>query len=182
MQELYHYGVKGMKWGIRKEYEAHPRQERRKIRREIKAKKQSELSKSRSKYKVDELYERADKAYASGKIDDAEQLWVKADEAYEASVKEVTDSLKKMYGKDYDDFSKHEDRIQAAKAIGTLTGVVFSIAGTAWLASKTGDTLVKAGEKAIDGIFDAVLEKKRSSPKELDIMINTIRKQLELLK
>lgn len=26
MSELYHYGVKGMKWGVRKEYESHPRE------------------------------------------------------------------------------------------------------------------------------------------------------------
>ena len=48
--ELYHYGVKGMKWGIRKKYKPHPRKP---------AKKQDDNDESKSKFKLTDKQKKA---------------------------------------------------------------------------------------------------------------------------
>ena len=48
--ELYHYGVKGMKWGVRKEYEPHPREKSSKVEEPSSEKKKKGLTDKQKKY------------------------------------------------------------------------------------------------------------------------------------
>lgn len=99
--ELYHYGVKGMKWGVRKAM--------RKEYREL----------------YDKEYERRLKKYGTTDDDDKDvekyQLKLKADdEAYDYTVKKMI----KKYGKEtYDSFVKGENRrgmLQASAIIAAM--------------------------------------------------------------
>lgn len=122
--ELLHYGVKGMKWGVRRE-------EKKALRKEIDRERSKLRNKYDKEYGVSEAYDKADKDYndAYAKLgydpDDGERYYARAEKLSSKSAKAVDRDMRARYGKEYDDFLKAEQRFGEAMIVG---GVVLSAA------------------------------------------------------
>lgn len=138
--ELYHYGVKGMRWGVRKKQIRQDENDRRVA-----------LFK---KHKVYDALEEADIAYAKdGYSKRVNTLMDKANTLEQKAYSELKSEMKAKYGKDYDRYKKGERAaaLMTGAAVGTAAiGVpVLGVVAVGKLASGT----VKLGAKAVSKIF-----------------------------
>lgn len=177
--ELYHWGVKGMKWGVRryqnKDGSLTPAGKRRvkadgtfksnkEYKKEILDERHKVRKKYNTKYGVDEAYEKADEAlYRKAKklgidpadIDSAEagRIYAKADALSQKYAKDVDTEMRSKYGSDYDKFLRNEQAGGAVIIVGGLAISGLLTYGMIKLPQLAIKGICKLGEKAVDNIL-----------------------------
>ncbi len=146
--ELYHHGVKGMRWGVRKKEIAKYESERR--------------SALRKEYGIDDAQFEADTAYVKSndttksdsyrdkEYDKYEKLQRKADDLEDKMYSQLEAELKQKYGKDYDRYKRGE---KVANML-VFGGVGFAaILGPMLIASAAVNGVAKLGQMAVSKMF-----------------------------
>lgn len=177
--ELYHYGVKGQKWGIRryqnKDGSLTEAGKRRvnddgtfKTNREYRKHMASERSlldqKYRKRYGADKAYDDADdvmgkRAEELGKEwddldpEEYERIYAKADSLSSKSYKAAEADMRKKYGKDYDAFCKYEKRVNTATVVGGIALTAAITVGTVKATQLAGRAIVKGGEAVVKALL-----------------------------
>jgi hypothetical protein len=157
--ELYHHGIKGMKWGVRRyqnkdgsltalgKRRAKPDgtfKTDREMREEIKNERFKLREEYRTQYGVKKAYEDADAYYYKNDMDSkTEALYEKADILSSKADKAVDKMLKTKYGSDYDKFVSRETTQNGMILAGTLIGSIGVTAGVIG----GGQALLKVGAK-----------------------------------
>lgn len=178
--ELYHYGIKGQKWGVRryqnKDGSLTAAGKRRikadgtfksnkEYRKEISDERNALRKKYNSKYGVVEAYDKADEAiYARAKKlgydpadtdpEEAARIYEKADALSQKSTKAVDAEMRSKYGKDYDNFLNREQNIGAATIVGGLAVSGLAMYGMYKIPQLAVKGVCKLGAKAVKKFID----------------------------
>lgn len=177
--ELYHHGVKGQKWGVRryqnKDGSLTPAGKRRikddgtfktnkEYRKEISDARFEARKKYNAKYGVDEAYEKADEAlYRKAKKlgidpadidpDESERIYAKADSLSQKRTNDVDAEMRSKYGSDYDKFLRNEQTGDAVIVVGGLAVSGLVMYGMIKLPELAIKGVCKLGEKVVDIIL-----------------------------
>ena len=138
--ELYHYGVKGMKWGQRK--------------KQIRQDEIETGSALKKKYKLFEAQDKAELAYQKyGMTDRVQKLSDHADSIESKVYSELKTEMKKKYGKDYDRYKRGESVANTLLVGGVLTGAVGGTVLAGVALGKLATETVKLGTKMVGRII-----------------------------
>ena len=173
--ELYHYGVKGQKWGVRRYQnkdgsltaagkrrikEDGTFKTNKEYRKEISDERSALRSKYNKKYGVVEAYDKADEAilararkmgYDPADTDPefVKKVYDKADALSQKSAKAVDAEMRSKYGKDYDNFVNREQNIGGAMVVGGVTLSCLAMYGMYKVPQLAVKGVCKLGKKAV---------------------------------
>lgn len=176
---LYHHGIKGMKWGVRryqnKDGSLTPAGKRRikedgtfksnkEYRKEIESERYELRKKYNKKYGVDKAYDDADEEVykraeklgydpADMNYEESKEIYAKADRLASKSYKAVESEMRQKYGKDYDAFVKREKRIATTTVVGGLALTAAITVGTVKVVDLAGKAIIDLGLKGVEKLL-----------------------------
>ena len=177
--ELYHHGVKGQRWGVRRYQnkdgsltDAGKRRiksdgtfkSNKEYRKEMSNKRDSLRNKYNKEYGVSEAYDKAERTLLSRSKklgldpadfdpEEAERIYEKADTLSQKSTKAVDAEMRRKYGKDYDRFISREQNIAGVLVVGGVTLSALSVYGLYKIPQLAVKGVCKAGLKAAQKIM-----------------------------